>query len=58
MAVVFDEGIPAPFGICNYNGKQILLLLWEGDSCREIQGQRPVAMVGKQGLVLQQVIGP
>ena len=33
----------APFGI--YNGKQILLLLHEGDTYHEIQGNRPVQVL-------------
>ena len=43
LAVLFDEGVPAPFGI--YNGKQILLLLHEGDTYHEIQGNRPVQVL-------------
>ena len=43
LAVLFDEGVPAPFGI--YDGKQILLLLHKGDACHEIQGGRLVELL-------------
>ena len=43
LAVLFDEGVPAPFGI--YGTKQILLLLKEGDRWRDIQGDRPVRLL-------------
>ena len=40
LAVLFDEGVPPPFGI--FEGKQIVLLLREGDDWYDVLGDRPV----------------
>jgi hypothetical protein len=40
LAVLFDEGVPEPFGI--FNEWQVLLLLKTGDAWHDIYAGRPV----------------
>lgn len=44
LAVLFDEGIPAPFAL--HGTKQCLLLSQQDDgSWRDVQGDRPVTLL-------------